>query len=329
MSRSKNRLNGGILGKQITTTGTSASGIWNINGIRNKILETQWPRVTQPWDVANLSYAKTSSSMTGGLTRGLFFKSDGTKIYRLNAISNNLSIYEYNLPTPYDFGTVSLSATKSLSAFYTPSNENGTRGLYVKPDGKNWYFGNFYELNDVCDVHQWNTATGWDINGLNYVGKVSIISRETVIQDLFFSSDGTKMYTLGDRDNAVDQWSLSTAWNVTTATWSTGKVLTGESITFPRGLFFKPDGTKMYVTAARVTPTAARLVEYDLSSPWAVNTASFSQSAVTESTEIPAVNGNGIALLNLNADGTKAFGVSSINNGGIGVPNNTLYQFQL
>ena len=54
------------------------------------------------------------------------------------------------------------------------------------------------------------------------------------------------MYVVGFAGQDVNEYDLSTAWNVTTASYLQNFSVAGQE-TEPTGVFFKPDGTKMYV----------------------------------------------------------------------------------
>ncbi len=76
----------------------------------------------------------------------------------------------------------------------------------------------------------------------------------------------------------------------------------------PNGVSFKPDGTKMYIASS----SGAKIGEYDLSTPWVVNTASPVQTKTVASDPREVI---------LSADGTKAY-----------VPSNStdlIYQYAL
>jgi len=98
---------------------------------------------------------------------------------------------------------------------------------------------------------------------------IAINTQDTVMTDLFFKPDGTKMYAVGQTNDRVYEYTLGTAWNVATAS-NVAAISLSSQETAPTGLFFKPDGTKMYV----IGTTNDRVFEYTLSTPWRVNTAS-------------------------------------------------------
>ena len=79
---------------------------------------------------------------------------------------------------------------------------------------------------------------------------------------VFFKSDGTKMFLLGyvssDATHEVLEYTLSTAWDVTTASF-TSRLNVGLGA---NGLFFKPDGLKVYTAKSYLTDKA--VLEYNI-----------------------------------------------------------------
>ena len=62
------------------------------------------------------------------------------------------------------------------------------------------------------------------------------------------SPDGSKMYALGNGAKTVFQYSLSTPWDVSTASYdSKNKSIAAQEGTNVHGVFFKIDGLKMYI----------------------------------------------------------------------------------
>jgi hypothetical protein len=54
------------------------------------------------------------------------------------------------------------------------------------------------------------------------------------------------MYVIGSSGDDVNEYDLSTAWDISTASYLQNFSV-GAQETTPSGIFFKPDGTKMYV----------------------------------------------------------------------------------
>jgi DNA-binding beta-propeller fold protein YncE len=94
--------------------------------------------------------------------------------------------------------------------------------------------------------------------------------QETSPEALFFKPDGAKMYVLGATGDDVNEYDLSIAWDISTASYVQNFSVASEELG-PSGLFFKPDGSKMYITGF----DGDDVNEYDLSAAWDVSTASF------------------------------------------------------
>jgi hypothetical protein len=74
------------------------------------------------------------------------------------------------------------------------------------------------------------------------------------------------MYVIGSTGDDVNEYDLSSAWDISSATFLQSFSVAAQE-TNPEGVFFKPDGTKMYVVGS----TGDDVNEYDLSSAWDVS----------------------------------------------------------
>jgi hypothetical protein len=63
---------------------------------------------------------------------------------------------------------------------------------------------------------------------------------------LFFKPDGLKMYIVGSTGDDVNEYDLSTAWDISTASYLQNFSVEAQAA-LPTDLFFKPDGLKMYI----------------------------------------------------------------------------------
>ena len=192
------------------------------------------------WDVSTASYdSKTFSTGTqDAAPRDVFLKDDGTKAYVVGGIND--TIYEYDLSTAYDISTASYNSV-SLSV---TSQEGLPTGIFFKPDGtKFWICG---QVGD--EVNQYSLSTAWDLSTASFDSVTfSVATEDTSPQSLFFKSDGTKMYVTGNVGDAVYQYSLSTAWDLSTASYDSVSFDISSQDALPTAVFFKDDGTKMYI----------------------------------------------------------------------------------
>ena len=242
--------------------------------------------VSGQWDVTTAVYIQEFSTAFQDTTpQAVFFKSDGTKVYVLGGIGDD--VYEYDLSTAWDLSTVSY-----LQNFSVATQETNPNGIFFKPDGTKMYV--LGASGD--DVNEYDLSTAWDISTATYLQLFSVSTEDTSPRGIFFKDDGLKMYAVGDIGDAVYEYDLSTAWDISTASYLQNfSVFTQE--TSPTGLSFKPDGTKMYV----VGQTSAGVSEYDLSTAWDLSTASFLQlfSVAFQDTDPQAVF--------FKTDGTKMY----------------------
>lgn len=219
------------------------------------------------WDVSAASYVQNYSvaaQETNPL--GLFFKDDGTKMYIVGTVND--TVYEYTLSTAWDVSTASY-----VQGFSVNAQEAGPTAVFFKSDGTAMYV-----LGDSGnDVNQYSLSTAWDVSTASYVQDFSVIAQDASPNGLFFKDDGTEMYIIGDNANAVFKYSLSTAWDISTASFiypSNDYFSVSAEETSPSGLFFKSDGTKMYVLGS----SGDDVNEYTLSTAWQISTASYVQS---------------------------------------------------
>ena len=114
---------------------------------------------------------------------------------------------------------------------------------------------------------------GWNISTATFVQSLSVAAQEATPNGIFFKPDGLKMYVTGSGGDDVNEYNLSTAWNVSTASYLQNFSVFAQE-TFPNGIFFKPDGLKMYVTGS----SGDDVNEYNLSTAWDISTASYLQN---------------------------------------------------
>jgi DNA-binding beta-propeller fold protein YncE len=242
------------------------------------------------WDISTAAYAQNFS--VGGqdiFPVGVFFKPDGTKMYVLGNTGDDVN--EYNLSTPWDVSTASFLQTFSVQA-----QENDPRGFFFKPDGTKMYVIG----NNGDDVNEYNLSTPWSISTATFVRVFSVSSQDAFPQSIFFKPDGTKMYVVGTGGVDVNEYNLSTPWDILTASYAQNFSVSAQD-SYPTDVFFKPDGTKMYI----VGNTGDDVNEYNLSTPWDISTASFSQlfSVVAQET--------GLRGFFFKPDGTKMYVIGS------------------
>ena len=160
-------------------------------------------------------------------------------------------------------------ATYDSVSFDVSAQEIAPTGLFFKPDGTKMYVVGL----SGDDVNEYNLSTAWDVSTSSYLQNFSVAAQDTSPEGIFFKPDGTKMYVTGGVGDDVNEYNLSTAWDVSTSSYLQNFSVAAQE-TVPRGLFFKPDGTKMYV----VGPSGSGVKEYNLSTAWDISTSSYLQN---------------------------------------------------
>jgi sugar lactone lactonase YvrE len=197
------------------------------------------------WDLSTASYASKTKSVTSEDTdpTGLFFKSDGTKMYVVGRTNDR--VYQYTLSTAWDVSTASYD-----SVFLSVSSQDTSPwGIYFKSDGLE-----FYLVGDSNDrVRKYTLTTAWDLSTASYANVEFLVSTPTSEgqpNGIFFKSDGTKMFICGSQGDKVYELSLSTAWDITTASYNNITFDVSGQETAPRGVAFSSDGDRMYIVGA-------------------------------------------------------------------------------
>jgi len=259
------------------------------------------------WDISSASYVQSFSLVQQYFSlitpEGLFFKDDGTKMYVIVEYID--TVYQYDLSTAWDISTASFTYPTS-DYFSVLTEETSPTGLFFKDDGTKMYITG--TVGD--DVNEYSLSTEWNISTASYVQNFSVSTEETIPQGLFFKNDGTKMYIIGSSGDDVNEYSLSTGWDISTASYSQNFSVSTEE-TSPTGLFFKPDGAKMYITGS----AGDDVNEYSLSTVWDISTASYVQNFSISAQDFVPQD------LFFKYDGTKMYIV--------GENNNKIYEYSL
>ena len=253
-------------------------------------------------DIANASYDSVSFLISQeSYPTELTFNDDGSKMYVLGLFSRN--IYQYSLSTEFDVSTASYDSVSfsvasqlSLSGGFV-FNNNGTK-LYATGEGGDAVF-------------QYSLSTAYDISTASYDSvTLSVSSQEGGATAIEFSTDGTKMYIIGWQNDTVFQYTLTSAFDLSTASYASKSFSVATQESTPMGLRFNPDGTKMYV----VGTSQDKVFQYTLSTAFDVSTASYDSVSFSVATQeaVPYA----MAFKN---DGSKLYVV--------GDGNNTVHQY--
>ena len=142
-------------------------------------------------------------------------------------------------------------------------------------------------------------AASWTVSDISSATYDSVSfdtgSQDSGMNSLFFSTDGTKMFTAGHNNDTIYEYSLSTGFDLSTASYNSVSLSISSQDTFPKGLSFSPDGTKMYMSG----DTNDNVYQYTLTSAWDLSTASY--DSVSYNAHIL------LGCVEFNNDGTKMY----------------------
>lgn len=233
----------------VTTYGDGPTGVcFSPAGTKMYIMGAADDRVYQytlstAWDVSTASYANKFKSVNAQdiYPRGLAFSTGGTKMYMFGL--NTKKVFQYTLSTAWDVSTASY-ADKSLDA---SAKVTDPKGVCFSDDGTEMYLTT-HEPYDT-KIFQYSLTTAWDVSTASYTAEYEAGSPAAgAFYGLCFKSDGLKMFVMEYSSNlpTIFQYTLSTAWDITTASYANKKYDLKDIAVENGDLFVKPDGTKIF-----------------------------------------------------------------------------------
>jgi hypothetical protein len=201
---------------------------------------------------------------------GVFVDASGTRAFIVNGSPGN-DVDSYSMSVPFDLTT--LSAVIASETIVT-----SPIGVFLKPDGTKIFFTTF---SSNVGVQEFPLSVAWDITTM---GAMTLLSTAgdgaTIPFGLHFSSDGLNVYT-SDNGGNLYQWSLASAWDVSSPTFIGSFDFTNEvAATKGQDLSLSNDGTKLYLPDLNIG-TDSEVFEYTLSKPFNITTAFFSGRTLT------------------------------------------------
>ena len=131
-----------------------------------------------------------------------------------------------------------------VQAFDISSQDALPRGLTFNDDGSKMYTTG----TAGQEINQYNLSTNFDVSTASFVHKFSTSSTETVPMSVKFNNDGTKMFIVGSGGDEVNEYILTTAFDISTASHESIFSLHPGYDNVPWGIDFNNDGTKMFIT---------------------------------------------------------------------------------
>ncbi|MEQ8345088.1 MAG: hypothetical protein RIB84_23940 [Sneathiellaceae bacterium] len=202
-------------------------------------------------DTASYSTRSFSLASQAASASKIAFSPDGTKMFTSDDTTN--TVHSYTLGTGFDVSTASYDSV-SVSV---GTEEGNPIGLAFSPDGTRMYISG--PANDT--VFEYELSTPFDLSTASYSTRsFSVASQTTAPHGLAFSASGKKMFVLGNDNDTVFQYSLSTGFKVDTASYDSVSFSVTSQEGTPQAVAFNGAGSRMFVAGS----TANTVFEYEL-----------------------------------------------------------------
>ena len=243
-----------------------------------------------PWNITGMAYSGLSFDPTAQVSGATFFdiSSDGTKFYIRDGASPD-TIYEYLLAMPYDISTAvytgkngDTTGVSTIGRFKLSTDGNSVYGVGVAPQ----------------EVKQFPLGTPFDISTVAGVTNTLTIQTSGNLSGLAFGEVGKRLYMIG-AFGSVDQYDISVAWDLSTATWLQ-TLAPGVFTSTVDGMAISPDGQTI-ITSDHVSEAVDT---YTLGTPWDISTATHAAAIGTLHPQISFSDAYDIAVSH---DGTKLY----------------------
>ena len=208
--------------------------------------------LSTPFDISTAKKTSQIDLLGGGSTpilkypHAIEFKPDGTKMFIVSGDQFS-DIYQYRLTTAWD------SSTAEFETIHAVSRDNNTkhlRTLAFKPDGSRMFTGGKGD-SGTSQIKEFILANPWDLTSGVSAGDVSAnlkTTSDTNFRNTQFDTTGSIMYIMGNTNNNIHKYTLSTPWDVTTISSASTEYDTGSRFSNMRGFIFAARFTKLFVT---------------------------------------------------------------------------------
>jgi hypothetical protein len=221
---------------------------------------------------------------------GVAFSSNGLKMFVVGETGNDVN--EYDLGTAFDVSTAVF-----VDSFSVAAQDTGPTGVTFSSNGLKMFV-----VGTVGDsVHEYDLGTAFDVSTAVFVDSFSVIAQDTNPLDVAFSSNGLKMFVVGDTGDDVNEYDLGTAFDVSTAVFVDSFSVAAQDVA-PNGVAFSSNGLKMFVVGAN----GDDVHEYDLGTAFDVSTAVFVDSFSVAAQDVAPT---GVAF---SSNGLKMFVVGAV-----------------
>ena len=207
--------------------------------------------LTTGYDLTTASYDSVSFSVNSKESNplALSFNPLGTRMF-VSGFSG--SVHQWNLTTGFSIASSNVTFSKTYSA-----NAISPSGLAFNSDGSKLFIVDQGNGADHIEVH--SLPTNYDLGSASQDSTIfSVFAQDQTPEAIEFSSDGKKLAMLGSDTDKVYLYTLTTAYDLSTISYTGNSFSVASQETSPAGLAFNSDGDKMFVTG----PSSDKLHRY-------------------------------------------------------------------
>lgn len=246
------------------------------------------------WDITSALYSNKSFNFNSVDSQGKSIRFDPTGKIMFLAGAGADKVYEFALSVAWDISTAVYS-----SKFLSVAGETTLmEAMEVSADGTK-----VYAADKGGVVYQYTLTSAWDISTASYSSKsLDTSGRTTTIKGCTISSDGTKFYVCDPFTNDVDQYNLSTPYDLSTGSYASKTVDLDSEDAVIQGVFLGNTDATLFVSG----DTANAIFQYTLSTPGDISTAVYNSISLDVSAETTSPRN-----VTFSEDGTIMYVVSS------------------
>ena len=190
------------------------------------------------YDISTAAPGNTSGLLAKYTNPEITFNSNGSRLYAIGQI--NCIITEYSLTTNFDIGDMASTGNVLDICAIDPIGRN----LVFGKDGKRLYV--LGRMNSK--VYQFDLTTAYDLTSATQAGDFAPGINAVAPQEVRFNSDGSKMYLLTEDNQTVEEFDLSTAWELSDVSYnSVSHDASSELGASAQAFDFNSNGTKMFI----------------------------------------------------------------------------------
>ncbi|MDC2969515.1 DUF4347 domain-containing protein, partial [Candidatus Pelagibacter sp.] len=219
------------------------------------------------YDISTQTSSVTGTTLTSNphtMAYGIEFSTDGTKMFTSDIKTGY--VYQWDLSTAWDVSSATLSTSDNLNTVslfgVTASNSNYNRDITFSEDGTKLFI-----IGSDKTAHQISLGTAWDLSSYqtpDIEKDLSSSLTDTYVNSISFSPNGKKMFING-YDKNIFEFSLATAWDLSSTVTTEGSFQLGTEITSNNfgEVVWNKDGSKLFV----LDHYAEDITEYSVSTP--------------------------------------------------------------